>query len=114
VYSGGVYLRYDDLREAAKGKVLLEQHGFHVESISEYQYTLAKSLCGRRLSPHLRQLSPSSLLRLRETPNAVVGTGASLAFTGHSTCRETEVHQLSLCGHELGKIARFCAGFWLS
>jgi hypothetical protein len=43
VYTRGVYLRYDDLREAAEGKDILEQHGFHVNYISGYQYALAKS-----------------------------------------------------------------------
>jgi hypothetical protein len=43
VYSRGVYLRYDDLHDAAEGKDILEQHGFHVDYISGYQYALVKS-----------------------------------------------------------------------
>jgi hypothetical protein len=43
VYTRGVYLRYDDLRDAAEGKDVLEQHDFHVQYVTSYQYALAKS-----------------------------------------------------------------------
>ncbi|KAH7386882.1 RNA recognition motif 2-domain-containing protein [Phaeosphaeria sp. MPI-PUGE-AT-0046c] len=43
VYTRGVFLRYDDLRDAAEGKDILEQQGFTVEYVSAYQYAVAKS-----------------------------------------------------------------------
>ncbi|KAF1947015.1 hypothetical protein EJ02DRAFT_449994 [Clathrospora elynae] len=42
-YARGVYLRYDDLHDAAEGKDILEQHGFTVDYITGYDYALAKS-----------------------------------------------------------------------
>ncbi|KAJ4337594.1 hypothetical protein N0V87_004549 [Didymella glomerata] len=43
VYTRGVHLRYDDLREAAEAKDILSQHGFVVDWISGYEFALAKS-----------------------------------------------------------------------
>ncbi|KAF2128382.1 hypothetical protein P153DRAFT_386503 [Dothidotthia symphoricarpi CBS 119687] len=43
VYARGVHLRFDDLREAAEAKDILEQHGFTVDWISSYEYALAKA-----------------------------------------------------------------------
>ncbi|KAL5121628.1 hypothetical protein ACEQ8H_000314 [Pleosporales sp. CAS-2024a] len=43
VYTRGVYLRYDDLRDAAEGKAVLEQHGFQVEYVTAFKYALAKA-----------------------------------------------------------------------
>jgi hypothetical protein len=42
-YSRGVYLRFDDLREAAEAKDILEQHDFVIHYVTGYQYALAKS-----------------------------------------------------------------------
>lgn len=43
VYTRGVHLRYDDLREAAEAKDILSQHGFAIDSITGYEFALAKS-----------------------------------------------------------------------
>lgn len=43
VYTRGVHLRYDDLREAAEAKDILTQHGFGVDWITGYEFALAKS-----------------------------------------------------------------------
>lgn len=43
VYTRGVHLRYDDLREAAEAKDVLAQHGFGVDWITGYEFALAKS-----------------------------------------------------------------------
>ncbi|KAJ4324125.1 hypothetical protein N0V94_001481 [Neodidymelliopsis sp. IMI 364377] len=43
VYTRGVHLRYDDLREAAEAKDILTQHGFVVDWITSYEFALAKS-----------------------------------------------------------------------
>ncbi len=43
VYTRGVHLRYDDLREAAEGKDVLTEHGFLVTYITGYEFALAKS-----------------------------------------------------------------------
>lgn len=43
VYTRGVHLRFDDLRDAAEGKQILEQHGFQVEYVTGYQYALVKA-----------------------------------------------------------------------
>lgn len=43
VYTRGVHLRYDDLREAAEAKDILSQHGFVVDWITGYEFALAKS-----------------------------------------------------------------------
>lgn len=42
VYTRGVHLRYDDLREAAEAKDILSQHGFVVDWITGYEFALAK------------------------------------------------------------------------
>lgn len=43
VYTRGVHLRYDDLREAAEAKDILAQHGFVVDWITGYEFALAKA-----------------------------------------------------------------------
>lgn len=43
MYTRGVHLRYDDLREAAEAKDVLTQHGFGVDWITGYEFALAKS-----------------------------------------------------------------------
>jgi hypothetical protein len=43
VYTRGTYLRFDDLRDAAEGKDILEQHQFVVDYVSGYSYAIAKS-----------------------------------------------------------------------
>ena len=43
VFTRGVHLRYDDLREAAEAKDILTQHGFVVDWITGYEFALAKS-----------------------------------------------------------------------
>jgi hypothetical protein len=43
LYTRGIHLRYDNLRDAAEGKAILNEHGFTVEYISGYQYAVAKS-----------------------------------------------------------------------
>ena len=43
IYTRGVHLRYDDLREAAEAKDILTQHGFVVDWITGYEFALAKS-----------------------------------------------------------------------
>jgi hypothetical protein len=51
-YTRGVYLRFDDLREAAEGKHILEQH-----NISGYQYARAKSQDTAQLNEFEGQIS---------------------------------------------------------
>jgi hypothetical protein len=43
VYTRGIYLCYDDLRDAAEGKDILEQHQFTIDYVSGYSYAIAKS-----------------------------------------------------------------------
>jgi hypothetical protein len=43
LYTRGVHLRYDNLRDAAEGMAILTEHGFLVEYISGYQYAVAKA-----------------------------------------------------------------------
>jgi hypothetical protein len=43
VYTRGVYLRYDSLREAAEAKDILQQHGFLIDYISGYEFAIAKT-----------------------------------------------------------------------
>ena len=43
VYTRGVHLRYDDLREAAEAKDILTQHGFVIDWTTGYEFALAKS-----------------------------------------------------------------------
>jgi hypothetical protein len=61
-YTRGVYLRYDDLREAAEGKDVLEQHGFTVEYVSGYQYALAKSQDTAQLNEFEGQIQLSVMI----------------------------------------------------
>lgn len=42
-YAHGVMLRFDDLRDAAEAKDLLEQHGFIVDCTTGYAYAVAKA-----------------------------------------------------------------------
>jgi hypothetical protein len=56
-YTRGVYLRYDDLREAAEGKDILEQHGFTIDYVTGYQYALAKSQDTAQLNEFEGQVS---------------------------------------------------------
>ncbi|KAF1837843.1 hypothetical protein BDW02DRAFT_576772 [Decorospora gaudefroyi] len=41
-YAHGVFIRYDDLNDAAEGKEILEDHQFIVEYVSDYDYARAK------------------------------------------------------------------------
>jgi hypothetical protein len=61
-YTRGVYLRYDDLREAAEGKDILEQHGFTVDYVSGYQYALAKSQDTAQLNEFEGQIQLSVMI----------------------------------------------------
>ncbi|EOA89430.1 uncharacterized protein SETTUDRAFT_159809 [Exserohilum turcica Et28A] len=42
-YARGVFIRYDDLRDAAEGKDILEQHEFTVDYVTSYDYAKAKA-----------------------------------------------------------------------
>jgi hypothetical protein len=42
-YNRGVFIRYDNLQDAAEGKAILEQHGFALDYTTAYDYALAKS-----------------------------------------------------------------------
>ncbi|EMD92027.1 hypothetical protein COCC4DRAFT_145458 [Bipolaris maydis ATCC 48331] len=42
-YSRGVFIRYDDLRDAAEGKDILEQHEFTVDYVTPYDFAKAKA-----------------------------------------------------------------------
>jgi hypothetical protein len=42
-YSRGVFVRYDDLRDAAEGKDILEQHEFTVDYVTPYDFAKAKA-----------------------------------------------------------------------
>ncbi|RAR06926.1 meiosis protein mei2 [Stemphylium lycopersici] len=42
-YARGVFIRYDDLRDAAEGKDILEQHEFTVDYATSYDYARAKT-----------------------------------------------------------------------
>ncbi|KAF1915459.1 RNA recognition motif 2-domain-containing protein [Ampelomyces quisqualis] len=62
VYTRGVYLRYDDLREAAEGKDILTQHDFAVDYVSGYQYALAKTQDTAQLNEFEGQIQLSVMI----------------------------------------------------
>jgi hypothetical protein len=62
LYTRGVYLRYDDLQDAAEGKDILEQHGFQVVYVTGYQYALAKAQDTAQLNEFEGQMSLTVLI----------------------------------------------------
>jgi hypothetical protein len=64
-YIRGVMLRFDDLRDAAEGKDVLEQHGFTVENITGYSYALAKCQDTAQLNEYEGQI----VLSIKVEPN---------------------------------------------
>lgn len=79
VYTRGVHLRYDDLREAAEAKDILAQHGFGVDWITGYEFALAKSQDTAQLNEFEGQVKISVVIRPYTEQAAFEFTNADLA-----------------------------------
>ncbi|KAE8850787.1 hypothetical protein PTNB85_01203 [Pyrenophora teres f. teres] len=64
-YARGVFIRYDDLREAAEGKILLEQHDFSVAYATSYDYARGKS----QDTAHIKEFEGQMKLAILIEPN---------------------------------------------
>lgn len=108
MYTRGVHLRYDDLREAAEAKDILTQHGFGVDWITGYEFALAKSQDTAQLNEFDGQIhvpiviQPYSELASFEFTEAdlnevteAVGITAS-AFGTVRSCVHVETHDTSM------------------
>lgn len=79
VYTRGVHLRYDDLREAAEAKDILAQHGFGVDWITGYEFALAKSQDTAQLNEFEGQVKISVVIQPYTEQAAFEFTNADLA-----------------------------------
>lgn len=61
-YARGVYLRFDDLREAAEAKDILEQHDFTIDYVTGYQFALAKTQDTAQLNEFEGQIQLSIMI----------------------------------------------------
>lgn len=79
VYTRGVHLRYDDLREAAEAKDVLAQHGFVVDWITGYEFALAKSQDTAQLNEFEGQIKIPVVIQPYSDTGVFMFTDADLA-----------------------------------
>ncbi|CAO2649560.1 Nn.00g069450.m01.CDS01 [Neocucurbitaria sp. VM-36] len=87
-YAQGVYLRHDDLHDAAEAKNILEQHGFTIHYVSGYEFARAKTQDTAKLNEFEGQIKLSIMIQANPdhaiwefTSEDLVGITKSLELT---------------------------------